>query len=302
MKHFIYISILLAIISVYFLSTPKEVSRDANDQKVNYENLSKALNEKQDDIFVEGVSAKSYMVVRVTEQKYPKVIFSKRIDSKLPIASITKLMTAIIINRDFSPKHVVYMSEESIVERMMNKSFSVGEKFFTEDLMYSLLIESDNDAARAFAYDLDYKGFLFQMNNEAKKLGLNETSFVNSAGTDPSDINEGANISSARDVAKLLWHIYENHPRIFYITRNLSYHVYDAYGDFHHIASSTNKLLIEKDLSFEIIGGKTGETPMAKKNLTLLIRDEKSDDLFITVVLGSDDNFGDTLKLVENIK
>ena len=139
--------------------------------------------------------------------------------------------------------------------------------------------------------------FVELMNQEALKLGLASTHYVNPTGLDPDDGLE-PNYSTAEDIAKLAVVIARNYPNILNIMSLKKFNLETAAGTFHHTLETTDKLLREP-VPFRILGGKTGETPMAKKNLLLITASPRENSFaVVSVVLGSDDNFGDMKKLL----
>ncbi|MEK7508024.1 MAG: hypothetical protein AAB602_03000, partial [Patescibacteria group bacterium] len=164
------------------------------------------------------------------------------------------------------------------------------------DILYSLLIESDNDAGITLASKMEAGKFVELMNREAWKLGLYNTHYVNPTGLDPDDGSK-PNYSTAEDVAKLAVEIIQKYPNILRIMSLKTFDLRTASGTLHHTLETTNKLLGE-NIPFKILGGKTGETPMAKKNLLLISYGPQENSYLVNVVLGSDDNFGDMKKLL----
>jgi D-alanyl-D-alanine carboxypeptidase (penicillin-binding protein 5/6) len=144
------------------------------------------------------VDARAYEVVNATDGK---VLASSHADERLPIASITKLMTVIVALQHLRlddqvrvTAQAAHVGEESIPLR-------AGEIVTVHDLLEGALIQSANDAADALAAgasDDDVPQFVEWMNEEAQKLGLEDTHFVR-----PDGLDAPGHVSSARDVAVL---------------------------------------------------------------------------------------------------
>ncbi len=98
------------------------------------------------------------------------------------------------------------------------------------------------------------------------------------------------------DVARVVSHAFKNYRSIFNFSRLPEKEILGVFG-LHHTASATNALLRDDEVSNVILGGKTGETTSAKKNLTLIFQNPKGQK-FVSVVLGSEDNFADSKKLI----
>jgi len=237
------------------------------------------------------VSAQAAISEIIDPNGNARVLVEKNGDEELPIASITKLMTAIVAVENFDLKEKITVLQEAIGKKGSAGKFSAGETFLVGALLYPLLIESDNDTARVFALKMGEEKFVGLMNQRAAQLGLLRTRYINPTGLDP-DGDAELNQSTPRDIARLGVEILQNYPHIFRILSLKNADLYTADGIFHHTATTTNKLFGEI-LPFEIIGGKTGETPRARKNLFLITRAPLENAYMITVVLGSDDHFID---------
>ena len=138
------------------------------------------------------------------------------------------------------------------------------------------------------------------MNVKARELGLASTSYVNDTGLDPHDLSYGPNVSTATDLANLLIFIKNNYPEILRITTKPQYNFCDI-NDYCKIVLNTDKLLENKDFRFRIVGGKTGSTDLALKNLAIVTAPLNGVSL-VNIVLGAEDNFKDTISLINKIK
>lgn len=191
------------------------------------------------------ITAKSALVV---DADTGQVLFQKNSRQVLPIASLTKLMTALIVldsNPDFQ-REVVYSSEDNI-KPMVSQSkiepvqikFEDGEKIKINDLFASILIKSANNAARTLVKQFGNQFFVDKMNQKAKELGMTKTVFTEPTGLDPN------NISTVEDLAKLVKVIAEK-PQItkLLVTKFYSFQTKNKNGKikFYQI-KNVNKLL-----------------------------------------------------------
>ncbi len=211
------------------------------------------------------------------------------------IASVTKLMTALIASEKIKDEDVIEVKKETIGVGSLNR-YKVGERFYFYQALSSLLLESDNDIARSISYFVGDNYFLELMNNKAREIGMKDTTFKNSSGLDLS-VQIQSNTSSPYDLAKLVTYILKNKSLIFDIGKKNFMEVKDISGKTHHIANSTNELLKDLEVKDFIVGAKTGETPLAKKNLVTVFKDIGGNK-FISIVLGSADHFSDTKKIM----
>jgi len=248
------------------------------------------------------ISAKSYILSSISGNKVTEIT-KKESSKKLYIASISKLMTAVVAVENLSLKNPVEIKAEDINLFSPSLLFKIGDVLTGEELLKTLLIESNNDAAGALSRQLGTTTFVTLMNEKAFEMGMNDTVFSNPVGTDPENINDIGNISTAEDLLILSQYILKNHSEIFGITRSVEKPIVSLSGNFHHLASSTNQLLRNDDFPYIILGGKTGSTPFADKNLVLVYRKENLPNvIFVSVVLNSRDQFDDSLILAKSLE
>ena len=114
------------------------------------------------------------------------VCYEKDADKRLPMASTTKIMTALTALANAEPDRVICVPREAVGVEGSSVYLAEGEKLTLCDLLYALLLQSANDAAAAIAIDIggSIAGFADLMNAEAEKLGLTDTHFCNPHGLD----------------------------------------------------------------------------------------------------------------------
>ena len=241
------------------------------------------------------IQATSVISVFLDNKGKEKILFEKESGKILPIASLTKLMTALVVleNYDFSKE--IKISEKA-VEQPEDLGKLVAERIFpVKYLLYPLLMESSNDAAFSLANDYDGmtgEKFVTLMNLTAQKLNLNDTFFVNPSGLDPETKTPETkiNYSTAKDLVKLTEELLKK-PLIWEI---LSTPRYNFYGPE---LLNTNELLGEIP---EIVGGKTGYTYTAGGCMVLVTIAPKDAGFLVNVILGTDGKngrFGEMKKL-----
>ena len=216
-----------------------------------------------------------------------RVYYNKNIEMQRSIASLTKLMTAIIVMENFDLDAVVEISSSAVKREGMNGDLRPSESLTIRSLLDIMLIESSNDAAIAISQQRN--DFVLLMNKKAEELELNGTHFIN-----PDGLDSPNHFSSALDVAKIFSYLINKHPEAFEILKTKNMMVYSSDGKIEHRLENTNELLGKTD---EIIVGKTGFTDEAGGSLILLTKDD-----IITVILGSPDRFGESEKLINWLK
>jgi D-alanyl-D-alanine endopeptidase (penicillin-binding protein 7) len=210
-----------------------------------------------------------------------EVLWSSNAESERSIASITKVMTALVTLEsgiDLATPVTVQLSD---VSRASTTYLRRGYKVTVEDLLNLLLVGSDNAAARALARVSPYgsAGFIDQMNQKAVDLGLISTHYA-----DPSGLL-ATNVSSAYDMAQLIAYAAAD-ERIGGVMRKTSYTT--SSGKVRISANSTNQLVKVGDL--DVLGGKTGFISRSGYCLASLLRLPQTGQQVAVVVLGAKSN------------
>lgn len=215
------------------------------------------------------------------------ILYSRNEEKQLPLASITKLMTAVIAREYLSDNLVISISHEAIMEEG-DSGFTIGEKWKLQDLIDFTLLTSSNDGAHAIATVSESLSFIEKMNQKAHQINLTQTYFSNESGLDASINNSGA-YGSARDVALLVEYILRNHIDLIESTRNNQITINNR------VAANTNKYV--GDIP-GLIGSKTGFTDLAGGNLVIAF-DAGINRPIIISVLGStfEERFSDVDQL-----
>ncbi|NCN99563.1 D-alanyl-D-alanine carboxypeptidase [Candidatus Falkowbacteria bacterium] len=221
-------------------------------------------------------------------------LFSKNADEIQPIASITKLMTALVFleNNPGWDKEYKIKAEDHVSGGRLN--LFLGEEVTVKDLFYTSLVASDNGATVALAHatGLSEEEFVSKMNLKAKHLGLVKTSF-----SDPSGLSD-ADVSTAREVAWLASAALER-PEIREATSRAEYRFQTLNGADKFIESTDYLLFSEESGPLKILGGKTGYTDKAGYSFVGLWQNQDGKE-FISVVLnsqGRNDRFLDSRQL-----
>lgn len=216
-------------------------------------------------------------------------LYKKNTTSQLPIASTTKIMTALIGVSYYKPNSILVVNSAANVGGS-RIGLLKGEALSFRSLLYGMLLPSGNDAAYTIAenYPGGVSSFVAQMNNRVIELGLVNTHFDNPAGFD--SINH---YSSAADMEMITEEALKSYElsKIF-ATKNTDIVSLDK--RFSYRLSNLNKLLTSVN---GVLGVKTGYTEEAKENLITLV--ERNGHKVMLVVLGSDDRFGESTKLID---
>lgn len=242
--------------------------------------------------------------VYVYDVRSGKVLFEKNSNYKLPLASITKIMTALVATENASNEDVILVTN-SAIETEGDSGLFVGERWNLKKLLDFSLTSSSNDGVAAVALALGSSGnnispqtarenFVKLMNSKASELGMNDTRFFNESGLDQS-IDESGAYGSAKDITKLLSYILKNHPDILEATKHKRINV-TSIDNFTHTAINTDEIVANIP---GIKASKTGYTDMAGGNLIVAFDPELGRPIIISV-LGStvSGRFDDVEKLI----
>lgn len=220
-------------------------------------------------------TARAVLSYDVTNEK---MVFSKNATERLPMASLTKIMTAFIaLEEGIDKKYKVSKNAATIGENAMG--LTEGEVLTTEELLYGLMLPSGNDAAEVIAEGSKYgrDGFVNEMNKRAKQLGLNNTHFTNPSGLE----GDGDQYTTAIDLLKLTKIAMEN-PTFRKVVG--TYEIELPYSNNHkyfYLYNDTNLLTSYPGVK----GVKTGFTWEA--GLCLVTYLEYNDRVIIAVLLNS---------------
>ncbi len=215
-----------------------------------------------------------------------ELLYVKDPNQKLPVASLTKLMTALVVVKNMPLDKVVGITFEDTETVPNTVKLVQGEKLKTLDLLQAMLIASANDAALALSRAVynDPEKFVQEMNREAQRLGMSNTFFTNPVGFD-----DPFQYSTATDLAKLVEE-FLSYGELQKIVGTRETVIVSLDGSLRHKLVTTNRLMLENP---EIRGIKTGYTSEAKGNLIIL------DNHFYSIILGSDDREVETLKVLQ---
>lgn len=227
----------------------------------------------------------SYMLTNLSTGK---VVAKKNIKKEYPIASVTKLMSAVITIENIDLEEKITLTEKMLKPYGYSPSLFLGLNVTAENLLKATLIQSTNDAAEALIYFLEEKEFLRLMNQKAEELKMDSTVFYDSHGLNP------LNHSTAPDLTKLLLYITLKHPYILETTKNDNFWLPDYRGVWLKF-KNVNNFYSHPDF----LGAKTGYLPESKQTFAAVFK--FNGDLFALVLLYSENREKDTKKILNRI-
>ena len=263
-------------------------NRDYYNENLHLESPIQPLPCKVNDASNLNIKARSAIVLDVGTDS---ILYSKNSDEKMPIASLTKIMTALVILDNVDLNNTVTISRNAFDTGGRKDGLAVNEKINAEDLLKVMLIRSNNTAAVSLAEHTSgsVEEFVKLMNKKAELLGLKNTNFSNPTGFDSEE-----NYSTAYDVAQLFDYSLDK-QLIWEILRIQKLNLFSTDGKIKHKIKNTNLLLGRLK---NITRGKTGLTDEAGQCLALVVGDPIDNHRIISVVLKAKDRFLETEKLV----
>ncbi len=232
------------------------------------------------------IDAQSALSVESDLYGQEKIIFEKDSKKILPIASITKLMTAMIVldNCDLSAEVVISESADAVAAQ--KQDIKLGDKLSAEKLLQIMIVGSSNKAAQALSELAEEQGsnFIFMMNQKAQEIGMQNTIFA-----DPTGLSS-ENVSTAEDLVKMASYILKNYSKIADISKSKELEI-EGFGKI----ENTDQMLGEIS---EAVCSKTGYTLEARGCLLLVINNVKNNNYLINVILGADDRFLEMKKII----
>ena len=224
-------------------------------------------------------------LIKYMDYNYNRDVFSKNADERWPIASVSKLMTAVAALETIGWEQKVSVSEKAVATEGIAGNLQANEIYSVRDLIKAMLITSSNDAAVALSEAVGEKEFIDAMQKKARELGMLQTTYLEPTGL--SFVNQ----STANDLSKLVDYIYQNEPELFKISRMRQAQITDLKSGKTKTLDNINSFAGQNDF----LGGKTGYIDESGRNLVALF--DIDGRKVLTVTLGSEDSFAETDKL-----
>ncbi len=219
-----------------------------------------------------------------------RIIYSKQGDEPMLIASLTKIMTAIVAIEHGNLDDIATVSRKAAGKEGSSIYLKVGEKIQLRNLIYGLMLRSGNDAATAIAEHVggSVEGFAFMMNKKAKELGLDNSQYMN-----PSGLDEPGHYASSNDMAKLTAYALHN-PEFRKIVSTRVKTAPNPHDPWDYKWVNKNKMLTMYEGAD---GVKTGYT---KKALRCLVSSAtRNGQQLVVVTLNDGDDWADHRKLLD---
>lgn len=270
-----------------FSPLPEELMKNENDQVSSLDFWLPTFFDFFDSDEAPVITAKSALVYDLTNEE---IVYEKNINDELPMASITKLMTAIVAidNKKNDDRYYVY-PDALVGENTIG--LSEGEVMSLEELLYGVFMYSANDAAETLAINtMDRKDFIEAMNEKGKAIGLKNTNFTNPTGFQ----GDGDQHTTSYDLLVLSKYAIENYPEIVKAASTSEHHLPETEDHFEYYLYSQLNLLTTYP---GVKGLKDGYTPEAGWCLVTYL--DYEGHKLVGVILGSEDRRGEMIQLLD---
>lgn len=299
-----YLSLALLLLALFLLLIGMKpfvkITKIEATGATNEKSAPPAIPEEKDSFSPLLLEAKAAYVY---DLKNNRPLYTKNEEAQLPLASLTKVMTALLA-RELVPKETTVTIDKGALKQEGNSGLLENEKWRLSDISDLMLVASSNDGAHAIASVLSAflnpetkpsatTDFISAMNTSAKTLGLSQTFFLNESGLDTTKSLSGA-YGSAKDTALLVAYALKKYPDLFEATRyqKLSF---ESLSDFKHTEKNTNERISALP---EILASKTGFTDLAGGNLVIAFEAGPMRPIIVSVLGSSiDGRFDDVEKL-----
>lgn len=239
------------------------------------------------------IRAKAAYVYDLAEEE---VLYAKQENAELPLASLTKAMTALTALRDRPGLTGVSIAKAALAEEGDNGLFE-GERWRLNDLVEFMLVSSSNDAASAIAIaggNGNVDVFVSRMNALAKSMELHRTSFINPTGLDAADLSATGGTGTAKEITKIFTSLLQEFPEVFPETA-APRATFASLDGIAHTVKNTNTIT---GMIPGLIASKTGFTDLAGGNLTVIASVGLQQPIVITVLGSTVDGRFDDVKIL----
>lgn len=220
------------------------------------------------------------------------ILAATDLDDQVPIASLTKLMTAVVAAEQLDLDGRVRVTAPTFVQSLIPR-LSERSSVSMYSLLQLLLVESSNEAAETIAGEMGRVTFIEAMNAKARQLGMMHSNFA-----DPSGLSAD-NTASLGDLFRLTKYIRKNRSFIFEITANKKMPSAYVGGEFDGLINFN-----EVENMDNFVGGKVGETLAAGKTSISLHEVELQGEVrtLVVIILGANDRTGDIVTLLNYVQ
>jgi D-alanyl-D-alanine carboxypeptidase len=255
------------------------------EEKQAFEDISEIPGKKEPKA-PETLDIRAGIVIDLTSGEE---IFSVNKLKRWPLASVSKLMSSIVAFENMELDEKVTISENAVATEGVSGGFQAGDVYTVEDLVYSMMVVSSNDAAIALREAMSDNRFVELMNAKAEEIGMISTYF-----NEPSGLSI-LNQSTASDIGLMIEYAWVNHPELFSISSGKKVVIKELNSGLRKTLTNINALSSRRDF----IGGKTGYTEDSSENLAAVF--SLGGKSVAVIILGAEDRANEAEKIISFI-
>jgi len=272
-----------------FYQNVSDVISDIESLVTNVTGKKFAKNVPSNILPSDGISARAYIAGNLLTDR---IYLSRNVDQVLPVASMSKLVTAFAATDQLSSTTAINITKAETDVPRDGSGITENETYTLKEILYPLLLDSSNVAAEAMASTTDRRNFLKLMSSYAWEIGMSTAYFADPSGVSPH------NAASANDLFALAKYLYDYRSDILALTRTASTSIAATTLHGAHDFVSTHPFVTSPDF----IGGKTGRTPEAGDTMLTIMNIDNQP--IAIVVLGSryDWRATDTQKIIDKVR
>lgn len=226
----------------------------------------------------------------VVKTKSNEKLLSFNEEKRWPLASLSKVMTAIIALENLDSEATIEISEVAVATEGVAGGLKPGEKYLVKDLVSAMMVVSSNDAAVALSEGVPEGEFVRMMNEKAKALGMENTYFREPTGL--STLNQ----SALSDLLLLVRYSWLNYPELFSVSHKSKIYITELNSKKKYLLTNINALVSNNNF----VGGKTGYTEDAGQNLISVFT--LNNESVILMLFGAEDRVAETEKIIRFLK
>lgn len=233
------------------------------------------------------------------KERKTTLLYQKQQNYLFPVASITKLVTAKAVESTYPATAVLTLSPESMIDtKESNISMVPGMAFSRDDLLRSLLVNSNNAVANQFALTAGGTVLLDTMNTFLHTNKYTKTNFINPSGLDPAKKSTKPNRMTAKNLSYFISDIFTKDPFLTSILETKAAVITDQVSGKQIQLKSSNELNYDPQYDFFVILSKTGSTDRAGQDLVFITNGGTKFDYITVVLLHSQDRYSDSKVLI----
>ena len=251
--------------------------------------------------FSKSLTAEAVYVGRIYDSGTIESVFEKSSNEPLPIASLTKVITALVAVENIPLDTIIPVTRTILNTEGSMGHLSTGKKYTLKEILKPLIVASSNDAAEAIAQYKNRNDFIDSMYKKANDLGLLGSVFYSPSGLDDLKTDK-PNTMSAKSMSVLFAYVYQKEPDLFDYFTLRTYKDPNSTMDKNFVFKATNRLYRIPAQNSYVLGSKTGSTQKARSALVFIVKHKSLKNEYVVTMLRSRSLYVDAIKIINEIK